>query len=91
MRGAAERRHEWKEKILLALQAEGVPGLSGSCPEIYREEAMVRKFGAPRARLETARSLGETSIMFPVHPTLEASDVDDFVCALSKILTAAAR
>ncbi len=71
-----------RDRILMALAAEGLPGLSGSCPEIYREKAFE---GQSYPVLPVARSLGETSLMLPVHPTLEASDIDDMVRALRKI------
>ncbi len=71
-----------RDRILLALAAEGLPGLSGSCPEIYREKAF-EDHSYPV--LPVARRLGETSLMLPVHPTLEPSDIDDMVRALRKI------
>ena len=71
-----------RDRILTALEAEGLPGLSGSCPEIYREKAFEDQVFSV---LPVARRLGETSLMLPVHPTLEASDIDDMVGALRKI------
>ena len=77
-------RPEWtRDRILVALEAEGIPGLSGSCPEIYREEAFSSE-GYPT--LPVARALGETSLMLPVHPTLAESEIDDMVAALQKVM-----
>jgi hypothetical protein len=77
-----------RDLVLQALEAEGIPGLSGSCPEIYREEAFAR-CGYPT--LPVANQLGETSMMLPVHPTLEDADIDDMVDAMRKVLAAATR
>ena len=81
-------RPEWtRDRILVALEAEGIPSLSGSCPEIYREEAFSSK---DYPTLPVARSLGETSLMLPVHPTLAESEIDDMVAALQKVMACAA-
>ena len=42
--------------------------------------------GEPHTRLPVARRLGETSLMFPVHPALAASDIDDMIEALRKVV-----
>lgn len=77
-----------RDRIIRSLEAEGVPGWSGSCPEIYREEA----FGGLGYRaLDNARELGETSIMLPVHPTLTESDMEDIILALRKVMASATR
>ena len=44
--------------------------LLGSCSEIYLERAFEGTGFAPAERLPVARELGETSLMFLVHPTL---------------------
>jgi dTDP-4-amino-4,6-dideoxygalactose transaminase len=76
-------RSGWdRDRILNALEAEGVPGWSGSCPEIYREKAFT---GQNYPVLPVAKKLGETSMMLPVHPTLEESDIDDMITAVRKV------
>lgn len=83
----SQLRDGWsRDRILNALAAEGLPGLSGSCPEIYREKAFESLGIKP---LPVARELGETSIMLPVHPTLAANDVDDMVRGLRKVFATA--
>lgn len=65
-------RTEWnRDRILFELQQKGIPCLSGSCPELYREQAFVAAGLGPSEAMPTARYLGETSLMFQVHPTLE--------------------
>jgi dTDP-4-amino-4,6-dideoxygalactose transaminase len=81
---------EWtRDRIVAAINAEGIPCFSGICSEIYLEGAFAR-FGPPN-RLEVARSLGETSLMFLVHPTLQVSDMLDMCTAVEKVLAAATR
>lgn len=80
-------RTDWsRDRVLRALEAEGLPGWSGSCPEIYREKAFER---ASHSTLPIAHELGETSLMLPVHPTLDSNDIDDMICALRKIFAIA--
>ena len=75
-----------RQRILSALSAEGLPGLSGSCPEIYREKAFA---DGNHPELQVAHELGQTSIMLPVHPTLETADIDDIVRGLRKVMNGA--
>jgi dTDP-4-amino-4,6-dideoxygalactose transaminase len=85
-------RPDWsRDSILQALQAEGIPCGSGICPEVYEEGAFRYAAQRPAQRFAVARELGETSLMFPVHPTLCASDMDDVVRALTKVLARATR
>jgi len=58
-----------RDRILKAAAAEELRAFSGSCSEIYREAAFADMTVEP---LPVARELGETSLMFEVHPTLEA-------------------
>jgi dTDP-4-amino-4,6-dideoxygalactose transaminase len=82
-------RRDWsRDRILTAMQAEGIPGLSGACPEIYREKAFS---GRHYDVLPTAHELGKTSIMFMVHPTLEQCDIDDMIHIARKVCSVATR
>ena len=68
---------------------QGIPCLAGSCSEIYRERAFTDCALGPSRPLPVARELGETSLMFLVHPTLapedmaEAGRVVEEVCSLA--------
>jgi dTDP-4-amino-4,6-dideoxygalactose transaminase len=57
------------------ISAFNVPCFSGSCSEIYLEKAFTDKGYGPRERLPVSKILGETSLMFLVHPTLSVSDM----------------
>lgn len=58
-----------RDRIMKAISAAGVPCYSGSCSEIYLEQAFPQSM-RPSERLPVAKKLGETSLMFLVHPTL---------------------
>jgi dTDP-4-amino-4,6-dideoxygalactose transaminase len=69
-------RSGWtRDRIIEAIAAQGVPCYSGSCPEVYREKAFDGTGWRPAERLPVARELGETSLMWLVHPTLTADEI----------------
>jgi len=74
-----------RDRIMGAIAAEGIPCFTGSCPELYLEKAFPKELRPPE-RLPVSRSLGETSLMFMVHPTLERSDMEDAAAALFKVM-----
>jgi dTDP-4-amino-4,6-dideoxygalactose transaminase len=81
-------RDSWNQmKILETINAEGVPCSMGSCSEIYLEKAFADL--RPQARLSNARELGETSLMFLVHPTLSEKDMADTCKAVEKVMQVA--
>jgi hypothetical protein len=68
-------RPEWsRDRIIEVIKAEGIPCFSGSCSEIYLEKAFPVEW-RPGRRLPVARELGETSLMFQVHPTLRPEQI----------------
>jgi len=77
-------------RIMKAVQMEGVPCFSGSCSEIYLEKAFPQEC-RPAERLPVARELGETSLMFHVHPTLKEGDLEDTARAVEAVMAAATR
>jgi hypothetical protein len=80
-----------RDRIMNAINAEGIPCFSGSCSEIYLEKAFELKGLRPKKRLQTAKELGETSLMFFVHPTLSKKDMKNTCRAVEKVLRAAMR
>ncbi len=68
-----------RDRILAELEQRGVPGLSGTCPEIYREKAFTGTDMQPLGRLRAAAELGATSLAFLVHPSLTDEDLS-FIC-----------
>src|SRR5699024_2364530 len=64
-------KSDWsRDRILHELNERGIPGLSGSCSEMYQEQAFTRRGLGPASPLPNARTLGETSLMFLVDPTI---------------------
>jgi dTDP-4-amino-4,6-dideoxygalactose transaminase len=82
-------RPEWsRDRIIEAIRAEGIPCFSGSCSEIYLEKAFPPEW-RPKERLAVARELGETSLMFLVHPTLTEEHIRSTCVAVEKVMSAA--
>jgi dTDP-4-amino-4,6-dideoxygalactose transaminase len=63
-----------RDRIVAEITARGVPCFSGSCSEIYLEKAFSEDM-RPSHRLPVAKELGETSLMYLVHPTLTELDM----------------
>ena len=78
-----------RDRIMNTIVAEGIPCFSGSCSEIYRETAFTAVGLGPADRLPVARELGETSLMFLVHPTLSEQNIRDTLRAVAKVLATA--
>lgn len=78
-----------RDRILQTLAQEGVPAYSGSCSEVYLEKAFENMRFRPAKRLPIAKELGETSVMFLVHPTLGAEHVQQTCDALASVMTQA--
>jgi dTDP-4-amino-4,6-dideoxygalactose transaminase len=84
-------RPEWtRDRIIEAINAEGIPCFSGSCSEIYLERAFPPEW-RPKERLAVARELGETSLMFLVHPTLTEEHILATCAVVEKVMSAATR
>ncbi len=83
-------RDGWdRDRVKHAINREGVPCWMGSCPEIYREKAFAGTGMEPAERFPVAARLGETSLMFMVHPTLTAQEMKDTCKAVVKVMSAA--
>lgn len=78
---------DWtRRRILDTLNEAGVPCNQGSCSEIYLEKAFDNTGWRPASALVVARELGETSIMFMVHPTLTRTEMDKTCAALRQVM-----
>ena len=83
-------REEWsRDRILAEINSRGVPAFSGSCSEVYLEKAFDNTGWRPEVRLTNAQLLGETSLMFLVHPTLTAAQIDLTCKVLADVITEA--
>ncbi|WP_375170193.1 DegT/DnrJ/EryC1/StrS family aminotransferase [Marinobacter sp.] len=79
-----------RDRILNEIVASGVPCFSGSCSEVYLEKAFEGTNMRPKQSLPVARELGETSLMFLVHPTLTAAEVYKTCDVLRAVMAKAA-
>lgn len=78
-----------RDRIAAEISALGVPCMQGSCSEVYLEKAFDDTGFRPEKRLPVARELGDTSLMFLVHPTLTTDEVVLMTNAISTVLTKA--
>ncbi len=74
-----------RDRIMQFINAEGVPCYSGSCSEVYLEHAFDNTNWRPKERLKNAQQLGETSLMFLVHPTLSEDNIKKTVDVIEKL------
>ncbi|WP_201607899.1 DegT/DnrJ/EryC1/StrS family aminotransferase [Psychrobacter immobilis] len=75
-----------RDAIIAEINEQGVPCFSGSASEVYLEKAFDDTGLRPEIRLPIAKQLGETSLMFLVHPTLTEAEITQTVQALDKVL-----
>lgn len=80
-----------RDRILREISSTGVPCMMGSCSEVYRERAFTESGLQPAAPLPVARELGETSLMFQVHPTLTEEQIRHVAQTAADVLKRACR
>lgn len=80
-----------RDRIMAEINAAGVPCYAGGCSEVYLEKAFDRTGWRPNERLPVARTLGETSLMFLVHPTLTAAEIEQTGTVTRAVLQQAVR
>jgi len=76
-----------RDSILNALNEKKIPCFSGSCSEIYLEKAFDNHPSRPNVRLTVAKELGETSLMFLIHPTLTTNEMQTIATTTVDVLT----
>ncbi len=84
-----------RDRVMEAVVEQGAPCFQGICPEVYLEEAFEGKGDRgkgkgerlrPEERLPVAKDLGETSLMFPVHPTLGKEEMEEMVEVVRRVM-----
>jgi len=75
-----------RERVIVAINELGIPCFTGSCSEMYLEKAFDADNLRPNKRLTVAQELGDTAMMFLVHPTLTEEDMKDMVQAVEKVM-----
>lgn len=78
-----------RDRIVDEISQQGVPAFQGSCSEVYLEKAFDNTPWRPKERLKNAVALGETSLMFLVHPTLTEAEIDKTCGVIHSVLLAA--
>lgn len=76
-----------RDRIMAEINALAVPCFSGSCSEVYLEHAFDGTAWRPAQRLQNAQKLGETSLMFLVHPTLTENNIQTTESAIQQIIS----
>ena len=76
-----------RDRIMNEIAELGVPCFSGSCSEVYLEHAFDNTPWRPAQRLQNAQKLGESSLMFLVHPTLSEDSINQTISAIEQVLT----
>jgi dTDP-4-amino-4,6-dideoxygalactose transaminase len=79
---------ELRDKMMMEINKKGVPCYSGSCSEVYLEKAFDNTGFRPKERLPVAKELGETSLMFLVHPTLTEEEIQKTCDVLTEVALA---
>lgn len=83
---------DWtRDRIVDEVVSHGVPCFQGSCSEVYLEKAFDGTGWRPTERLPVAKELGETSLMFLVHPTLTEEEISKTAEVISEVLKQASQ
>jgi len=83
-------KNNWsRDRIIDEINKLGVPCFPGICSEVYLEKAFDGLSFKPKERLKNAKELGETSLMFLIHPNLLQSEMKKTCEALKSVLSVA--
>lgn len=78
-----------RNRVLNEINARAVPCYVGSCSEVYLERAFEDTGWRPAYPCVVARELGETSLMFLVHPGIGSEGIRRTCTALSEVMSVA--
>ena len=83
---------DWsRDRILAELNRNGIPAFSGSCSEIYMENAFKKSVYNQKDRLDNAKELGETSLAFFVHQTISKKEMDYYAENIQNVIKKATK
>ncbi|WP_028943690.1 DegT/DnrJ/EryC1/StrS family aminotransferase [Pseudomonas vranovensis] len=80
-----------RDRVIAEIVTRGVPCFAGSCSEVYLEKAFDNTGWRPEHRLPVAQELGDTSLMFLVHPTLTEAEMEKTCAVLQAVMAQASR
>ena len=75
-----------RDRIMAEMSSQAVPCFSGSCSEVYLEKAFDGSAWRPKQSLPNAKQLGESSLMFLVHPTLSDASMQKTVDVITQVI-----
>jgi dTDP-4-amino-4,6-dideoxygalactose transaminase len=85
-------RSGWdRDRIVAECTAASAPVFQGTCSEAYLEKAFDGTPFRPADRLPIAKELGETSLMFLVHPTITEEQISHYADGVMAVLERAAK
>jgi dTDP-4-amino-4,6-dideoxygalactose transaminase len=80
-----------RDRIIGEINVLGVPCREGTCSEVYLEKAFDNTDWRPATRLPIAKALGESSLMFLVHPTLTEAEVSKICAVIQDVMQLASK
>mgnify|MGYP000669053069 CR=1 FL=1 len=78
-------------EMMNEINEKGVPCFTGSCSEVYLEKAFDNTQFKPKERLTNAKELGNTSLMFLIHPTLTKKEIKQTCNAINSVMKLASQ
>ena len=75
-----------RNKVLKEINKQSVPCYTGACSEVYLEKAFDNTGFRPKERLVNAKELGESSLVFLVHPTLTKDEIQQTCNAMTSVM-----
>ena len=75
-----------RDRIISEINSKGFPAFQGSCSEIYLEKCFLERDLAPKKRLPIAKKLGDTSLMFLVHPTITIYEMTKYAETIRSVI-----
>ena len=80
-----------RDRIIYEINTLGFPAFHGGCSEIYKEKCFDDINLEQSFPLKNASLLGETSLMFLVHPTIDEKQMNFYSEAIKQVLTKATK
>ena len=80
-----------RDKVVDEISDLGIPCYAGICPEVYREKGISNLGYGPTKRLPVAKMLGETSMMFLVHPGITPENMVEVRDCVNRVLLKAVK
>ena len=86
----ANLKEGWsRDRIIQEIEMRDVPCVQGGCSEVYLEKAFEGAKFKLKNRLPIAKMLGDTSLMFLVHPTLTEDSIRKTTEVIAEVLKSA--